>query len=285
MDFELDRGIAVQATGPGEYAATLDRGWVVGGGLNGGYLLAVIGNAIRAELAEVGQPDPVTVSAYYLTPTTPGPAVVRVRRIRVGGRRSTVAASLVQEQDGAEVERISVLAVFGSLADLPGEVQRELPPPELPPVEECVEARFAPEEVRRIAPLLERFGTRLDPAYVGWSVGEPSGSGIIQGWFRLADDRPLDPIALLLVVDALPPVTFDLGLPGWAPTLELTAHVRADPAPGWALVRHATRTISGGQFEEDCEVWDSRGRLVAQSRQLALLPRVSDKQPQAGDQV
>ena len=114
-----------------------------------------------------------------------------------------------------------------------------------------------------MAPLLERFGTRIDPAYVGWAVGKPSGSGIIQGWFKLADDRPLDPIALLMVVDALPPVTFDLGLPGWAPTLELTAHVRARPAPGWAIVRHATRTISGGQFEEDCEVWDSEGRLVA----------------------
>jgi Acyl-CoA thioesterase C-terminal domain len=108
-------------------------------------------------------------------------------------------------------------------------------------------------------------------------VGKPSGSGVIQGWFKLADDRPLDPIALLLVVDALPPVTFDLGLPGWAPTLELTAHVRAHPAPGWARVRHATRNISGGQFEEDCEVWDARGRLVAQSRQLALLPRSPGK--------
>ena len=75
-----------------------------------------------------------------------------------------------------------------------------------------------------------------------------------------------------MVVDALPPVTFDLGLPGWAPTLELTAHVRARPAPGWAIVRHATRNISGGQFEEDCEVWDSEGHLVAMSRQLALLP-------------
>ena len=127
--------------------------------------------------------------------------------------------------------------------------------------------------MRRIAPLLERFGTRIDPAYVGWAVGKPSGSGIIQGWFKLADDRPLDPIALLMVVDALPPVTFDLGLPGWAPTLELTAHVRARPAAGWAIVRHATRNISGGQFEEDCEVWDSEGHLVAMSRQLALLPR------------
>jgi acyl-CoA thioesterase len=273
MDFELDRGIAVEAIGAGQYAATLDRGWVVGGGLNGGYLLAVIGNAIRSELAEEGQPDPVTVSAYYLTPTAPGPAVVRVRRLRIGGQRSTVAASLVQQQDGAEVERITVLAVFGSLERMSAEVQREMPPPELPPVEDCVEARLAPEEVLRIAPLLQRFGTRLDPAYVGWRVGKPSGTGIIQGWFKLADDRPLDPIALLLVVDALPPVTFDLGLPGWAPTLELTAHVRARPAPGWAIVRHATRNVSGGQFEEDCEVWDAEGRLVAQSRQLALLPR------------
>ena len=179
------------------------------------------------------------MSAYYLTPTTPGPAVVRVRRIRIGGQRSTVAASLVQQQDGAEVERITVLAVYGSLDRMSTEVQREIPPPDLPPVEECVEARLAPEEVRRMAPLLERFGTRLDPAYVGWAVGEPSGNGIIQGWFKLADDRPLDPIALLLVVDALPPVTFDLGLPG------LGADARADRAragqPGPRLGDRAAR--------------------------------------------
>jgi hypothetical protein len=56
---------------------------------------------------------------------------------------------------------------------------------------------------------------------------------------------------------------------GWAPTLELTAHVRARPAPGWLKVRHATRSMGGGMFEEDCEVWDSGGRLVAHSRQLA----------------
>ena len=273
MGYEFDRGIVVEPTGPGEYCAELAAGWVVGGGVNGGYALAVIGNAIRAELTAAGQPDPVSVSAYYLSPTAPGPAVVRVRRIRTGGRRSTVAASLVQQHEGREVERITALAVYGDLDRMPAEAQRQMPPPELPPLVDCFEARQAPEEVRRIAPLLERFGTRIDPAYVGWAVGKPSGSGIIQGWFKLADDRPLDPIALLMVVDALPPVTFDLGLPGWAPTLELTAHVRARPAPGWAIVRHATRNISGGQFEEDCEVWDSEGHLVAMSRQLALLPR------------
>ena len=272
-EYELDRGIAIQEAGPGEYAAELDGGWVVGGGLNGGYLLAVLGNAVRAELAASGQPDPLSLSAYFLSPTVPGPASVRVRRVRNGGRRATVAASLVQLEDGVEVERITALAVYGDLAQLPDEVERQLAPPDIPSLEECVESRLAPEEVRRIAPLLERFGTRLDPAYAGWAVGQPSRSGVIQGWFRFADDRPLDPVSLLLVVDALPPVTFDLGLPGWAPTLELTVHVRARPAPGWAIVRHATRTVAGGHFEEDCEVWDSEGRLVAQSRQLALLPR------------
>jgi hypothetical protein len=68
-------------------------------------------------------------------------------------------------------------------------------------------------------------------------------------------------------------VTFDLGRMGWAPTMELTAHVRAVPAPGWLVVRHETRNLAGGMFEEDCEVWDSAGRLVAQSRQLARVPR------------
>jgi acyl-CoA thioesterase len=273
MDYEFDRGITVTPTGPGEYAADLDGGWVVGGGLNGGYLLGVIGNAVRTELTDIGQPDPVSVSAYFLSPSVPGPALVRVRRVRTGGQRSTVAASLVQHQDGQEVERITALAVFGDLDLAPSEVAREVPPPALPPVEDCIPTLMAPPEFITVAPLLERFGTRLDPAYLGWAGGNPSGSGLIQGWFKLADDRPLDPIALLLVVDALPPVTFDLGLPGWAPTLELTVHVRARPSAGWAIVRHATRNISGGMFEEDCEVWDSEGRLVAQSRQLALLPR------------
>ena len=37
-----------------------------------------------------------------------------------------------------------------------------------------------------------------------------------------------------------------------------------------------TRNVAGGYFEEDCEVWDSTGRLVAQSRQLAGMPRAAN---------
>ena len=113
---------------------------------------------------------------------------------------------------------------------------------------------------------------RLDPATTGWAVGKPSGNGVIRGWLRMADGREPDPLLLLLAVDALPPVAFELGLPGWTPTLELTAHVRARPAPGWLRVSLTNRTLAGGFLEEDAEVWDSEGRLVALSRQLARRP-------------
>lgn len=123
------------------------------------------------------------------------------------------------------------------------------------------------------AGLLERLDLRLDPACAGWAMGKPSGRGLIQGWLRMADGREPDPLLLLLAADALPPTAFDLGMLGWTPTLELTVHVRGLPAPGWLRVKASTSNLAGGLLEEDAEVWDSAGRLVAQSRQLARAPR------------
>ncbi|MFL6025218.1 MAG: thioesterase family protein [Marmoricola sp.] len=285
MTFELDRDLALTALGGGRYAAELAPGWVVGGGVNGGYVLAVLANAVAYELGALvpdkQHVDPFSVSSHFVTPAAPGPAVVACELVRSGGRFSTVRATLSQEVDGVLVPRIATHSTFGNLDgahDARSDTEAAalglaLEPPVLPPLEECVDSRDAPPDFKKIAPLLERFGTRFDPPTAAWREGRPSRQGLIQGWFSFADERPLDPISLLVVVDALPPTTFDLGMPGWAPTLELTAHVRARPVPGWAIVRHRTRTVAGGLFEEDCEVWDASSRLVAQSRQLALQPR------------
>ena len=61
--------------------------------------------------------------------------------------------------------------------------------------------------------------------------------------------------------------------PGWVPTIELTVHVRGIPAPGPVMCRFHSEVVQNGFLQEDGEVWDSTGALVAQSRQLALLPR------------
>jgi acyl-CoA thioesterase len=264
---DYDRAIGVQPRAQGEYAADLDPGWVVGGGVNGGYLLATLGNAVRQTVP--GKPDPISISAYYLSASVPGPATIATEVKRDGGSIATVAAELRQ---GAEA-RITALATFGDLSGLPDQHETQVAVPDFPARDRCVPNSMAPPEMRAIAPMMDRFEMLFHPDHIGWAVGQPSGQGVISAWFRLKDGREPDPISLLTVVDLLPPVTFDLGRPGWAPTLELTAHVRAIPAPGWLRVRHASRFVIGGMFEEDCEVWDSAGRLVAQSRQLARLPR------------
>ncbi|MCX5209181.1 thioesterase family protein [Kitasatospora sp. NBC_00240] len=271
---EFDQGIALtpRPDGPGLYDGELGAGWQIGGGINGGLLLAVAGHALSLQHPE--HPDPMSISGYYLSASRPGPATVSTEVIRGGRSLSTGTASLSQtDEQGRSVERLRVLASFGDLGTADGEVHTSAKPPQLPPPDQCIGMEHAPPQLIEQAALLERFDLRLDPATVGWALGQPSKNGRIQGWFRLADGRDPDPLLLLLVADALPPVTFDLGLPGWAPTIELTVHLRARPVPGWLRVVHSTRNLAGGYFEEDAEIWDESGRLVAQSRQLARAPR------------
>ena len=263
MGWELDRALELTATGPEEYAATLDPGWVIGGGIHGGYLMALLAGAARSVLP--AKPDPLAISAHFTSASIPGPATLSARLLRDGGSVGTVAVDL--SQDGAL--RISALATVGILGD--GADWRSTSPPlELPPPEECP---VMPDEVRAMLPLTQRFDMRFDPATAGFLRGEAGEEALLQSWFRLADGREPDALALLVALDAMPPVTFAMGQPGWAPTLELTCYLRAEPAPGWLLLSHRARTFAGGMFEEDCEVWDSAGRLVAQSRQLARMPR------------
>jgi hypothetical protein len=140
----------------------------------------------------------------------------------------------------------------------------------LPPREQCLGRGPSQAGLPRIH---ERFDNRLDPATVGWTMGQPSGEMVIRAWMRLADGRDPDLMAMPLFADGLPPPLFNRVAPGWVPTIELTVHFRARPAPGWLRAQFRTRFVSGGLLDEDGELWDDAGQLVALSRQLAALPR------------
>lgn len=278
---EFDDALALRRDADATYDAELGEGWRIGAGINGGMLLALAGKALAEEFAGEGHPDPMSISAYYMSAGVPGPARLTVTRLKAGSSITTGQVRLTQDDGrGDPVERLRALATFGHLESLSDDVRTSATPPALPPPEDCLPNTNAPPKFLEHAALLSRLDLRLDPATSGWALGQPTGQGVIQGWLRMADAREPDPLQLLLAVDALPPVTFDFGLYGWAPTLELTAHIRAVPAPGWLLVRHATRNFAGGLLEEDGEVWDSTGRLVAQSRQLAMAPRRRPRRPE-----
>jgi acyl-CoA thioesterase len=244
-----------EATWEGEIAA----GWDIGGIADGGYVLAIAARA-AAEAAE--RPDPVTVTAHFLSPGRPGPVAVEARVLRRGRRFTTVQAVLASA--GRPV--LAILGTFSELGAPSGPERIAAAPPDLPPPEECLllepTATYPP-------PFMGRVELRVHPEFL-----TRGGPPVVRGWFRFPEGEAVDTLGLLVAVDAFPPTVFRTDLPvAWVPTLELTAHLRARPQPGWLRCTFATRFISSGFLEEDGEVWDSAGRLVAQSRQLALLPR------------
>jgi hypothetical protein len=252
---------------PGEgavrFASEVKSGWDIGGNANGGYLLAIAGRA----MAETTGRPPVTLTAHYLRPASAGPCTIDVSMVRAGRRFATATASL--SNDAGEVLRL--LGTFGD--QVPGGPRYAVDgPPELPPYDEC---GAPPEPTEGPGPeMFRRLAVRLHPDDVGFRVGRKSGVAEIRGWFDFVDDEPIDAIALLLVADAFPPAVFNTDLPvAWVPTVELTVHVRAVPAPGPLRCSFRSRYIQDGMLDEESEIWDSAGTLVAQSRQLALAPR------------
>ena len=272
---------AVTGGDGGNWDAEIRPGWDIAGNANGGYLLAT---AARAMAATAGRPDAVTVTAHFLTPGKVGPVTIAARVRKSGRRFVTVAADLIARPDADRPDAgdrpvLALLGTFGDLAAADAGTGADPSafelvdgaPPDLPPPEECsrvgLDDQFA-------SAFRQNLDVRLHPDDAAFMDGEPTGRPIVRGWFRLRDGEPVDTFALLLAVDAFPPTAFNTRLPvAWTPTVELTAHVRARPAPGWVRCRFSTRFVTGGFLEEDGEVWDERGHLVAQSRQLALVPR------------
>jgi hypothetical protein len=260
----FDRATAVSRTEGGGFRAELDPGWDVGGGvLNGGYLLGVVA---RAALLDSPHPHPVALSASYLRATPGGPADLTVT---AGPAGRTLAHSSVLLA-GAAGPSLAVQVTTATLGTGPAE-HTVNPAPRFPGPDECVATRNT--EGGPVVGLARRIDTRLDPATAGWTVGRPSDQRVLRAWIRLADGREPDPLALLLFADALPPTAFAVGRPGWAPTVQLQVLVRALPAPGWCVVESRSTEVTGGWSDEECRIWDSTGRLVAQARQLARVAR------------
>jgi acyl-CoA thioesterase len=251
------------------FTSYVQPGWDIGGNANGGYLLAIAG---RAMAEAVGRP-PVTLTAHYLRPAGSGLCEIVVTTVRSGRRFATATASLMMVDGDERHLTLQLLGTFGEQSTGgPSHVSEQ--PVEIPPYDQC-ELPPAANEGPRPA-IQEQLAIRIFPGDEGFRTGTPTGVARIRGWFAFADQAPIDPIGLLLVADAFPPAVFNTQLPiGWAPTVELTVHIRGVPAPGPLRCSFRSRFVHDGLLDEDGEIWDSTGVLVAQSRQLALIPRPS----------
>jgi acyl-CoA thioesterase len=263
MSFEFDIATHVSPQGNGVYDTPVEDRWDINGNANGGYLLALAANAMRAES---GRAHPVSISMHYLSPAPAGPATTTCEVVKAGRRLSTVVASM--SRDGRDIVRS--IGTFGDVDASIGAQSNTLVKPQMVPYEDCPKR---PDNPEMPLGLTSRLDMRLHPEDVGFSTNTPNGIARVRGYFAFKDGRPVDTLALLLAADAFPPVTFNLfGMKGWVPTVEFTVHVRGVPVDGPIICQFTSSLTQGGFWEEDGVMWDSAGTVVAMSRQLALSP-------------
>ena len=263
----FDRDTRLTRISDTSWQGTLSPAWNIGDNPNGGYMVAC---ALRALNDVLPHPHPLSVTTHFLRTGIAGEAFkIQIELIRTGRTLSTVRATLLQ----AAKARIEILAAYGDLDTGVGVgTTLTVPPPELPEPGTCPLRSGETQGIH--LPILERLEVRLHPAQAD-AGNYPR--AVVSGWIRHVDERDPDAPSLVVFADAFPPSPFAmLGVVGWVPTLELTVHVRAIPAPGWIRAEFSTRDLQGGRMIESGQLWDSNGVLVAQSRQLGLVMNQSN---------
>ena len=259
--FDLDT--EVKDLGGGRLVAEMSERWWVERGPNGGYVAAVILRAIQAAAASARAPRSLTVQ-FPRAPLA-GPVEITVRTEREGHTVTFLSARM--EQDG-ELQA-TALAVLADDLEASGFEERSDASRRAAggavlagPRQGLRHAADVPELQRANGPgrggLLRRrpLQRRLDPgaraAAARRAAGRSDPRRLVPGALHQArrpgagaDDRLHGALPCPLPSPAPPPRT----LPG---------HFRS------GLAR-------GGFVEEDGELWSQDGKLLAQSRQLALL--------------
>lgn len=251
------------AAGGGVFTGVLSGNWSIGAVPNGGYVMAV---ACRALSLALDLPHVASVTGHYLAPTQAGPVRIETDILRRGRRLSTATARLMQQG----VERVRFTGVLTDLALNSGPDIDLAVAPVLAAVADCVPMS---QLIPRPTAIHEQLIARLDPATAThWQAGDASAPAEVRAWLGFIDGAAPDVFSLPLFADALPPPLFRrVGFTGWVPTVELTVQVHRAPAPGLLRASFETRHVTGGLLHEDGTLWDSSGRLVALSRQLAVL--------------
>ncbi|HME50503.1 thioesterase family protein [Mycobacterium sp.] len=266
--------MALRQVDDGRFQGELNEHWTIGPKVHGGAMLALCAGAARA--AHGGTVQPVAVSASYLSAPDPGPMRLQTFVRKRGRTVSVVEVELSQGDQGDQHRRACVHAVITL-----GEPEHRAAPllsanpvvplmdPEPPPDAQPIGPGHpmaglvnlaAGCEVRPLMSTVPMEGMPPD--------GRPP---LIQMWVRPRGAAP-DILFALMCGDISVPVAFAVGRRGWAPTVQLTAYLRGVPADGWLRVLCTTTQIGRDWFDEDHIVVDSDGRVVVQTRQLALVP-------------
>jgi hypothetical protein len=257
----FDNDIALTVQKPFCYTGNVTDNWSVNGNPNGGYIMAILGNAI---IQKSDKKKLVILTANFISRSIQGEAWLAIEKM--GSSKQFQRWEGRVQQEGKETIR-----VFGTCTDEADllENRYEKRAPELTPLDDCVVIPEIPNYT-----IFRHMDVRLDPGCAGWLSGNLTERSEQKGWIKFKDNRPFDQLSILLLTDSFPPpILASQGIIAWIPTIEMSVNIRSIPKSKWLKSVFRSRFINGGFVEEDGELWDEEGELVAISRQISLFQK------------
>jgi acyl-CoA thioesterase len=257
------------------FSFTPNPKYFVGNTPHGGYLLALMNKAMTEVLPH---PSAINSNIYYLDRTEPEPAELHIEILRTSRGSSMGQVKLIQNN--------KITCLYSSLCSdfqyMKGHSGLETPMPEIINSVEQDDFKVMNYENFKLGStpsFIQQLNMSVHPDHAWWDrvISTDAAEARCSAYLEL-QGGVADTFVLSYLADILPPVVQNkYGPLGWVPTLTLTCNIRQLPKTNLLFIDGIAKDISNGYFEQDCNIWDMSGNLVATSRQLAKILKSEEK--------
>ena len=257
------------------FSFTPDPRYFVGNTPHGGYLLALMNKAMTQVIPH---PSAINSNVYYLDRTEPESAELHVEVFRTSKGSSMGQVKLVQNNKitclySALCSDFNYMKGYSGLST------------SLPKIMKTVKQdNFKVMHYENLGlgstpAFIQQLNMSVHPDHAWWDrdISSDAAEARCSAYLEL-EGGIADTFVLSYLADILPPVVQNkYGSLGWIPTLALTCNIRQLPQTNLLFIDGLAKDISNGYFEQDCNIWDMDGNLVATSRQLAKILKSEEK--------
>ena len=254
-----------------------DTNYFVGSTPHGGYLMAVMHKALANVLPHS---TAITSSVQYLDRIDAKPFQLEVEVFKTGRGSSSGIVKLKQDD--------KICTTFtGTCSDFEfmkgyDDLQKPLPNIFLDK-DRCEYVKMNYDKISKgfTPAFIQQLECSIHPDHAWWNrkadEDNTDNEARCSAFLEMEGGRP-DQFCLSFYSDILPPVVCNkYGPLGWIPTITLTTHIRQLPSTNELYADFKATDINKGYFEQDCNIWDLNGNLVASSRQLTRILKSEDK--------
>ena len=273
----FQEALKLKSTENNKFTVNPDTNYFVGNTPHGGYLMALMHKALTTILPHS---TAISSSVQYLDRIDAAPFELDVEIFKISRGSSSGIVRLKQENK-------TCTTFTGTCSDfehMKGYDDLQKPLPDIfnqSDKKDYVKMNYDKISKGFTPAFIQQLQCLIHPDHAWWNRGSESqirnNEARCSAFLEMEGGTP-DQFCLSFYSDILPPVVSNkYGPLGWIPTITLTTHIRQMSSTSEVFADFKASDINKGYFEQDCNIWDLNGNLVASSRQLTRILKSEEK--------